>query len=224
MILLLSAGWLTFNLHAEGWISATDRADNPLLIEYLMSADFSESLQAIQEIGNRTDPYISDILAALQARSSSAQGYRQQQLLRSLLRAAFPPELATGDFRRRLEANQEGLELLARGLDGFMLPLRRESVRVLRSSGSAEFDRQILGQAGWCVRLLQEQQGLIDAEQGAFILEILEYAGSRQNTVFLDPVLRILEATRDLAVAEKSLQTARALAGIRTVSRNRGEW
>lgn len=220
----MSAGWLALNLNAEGWISATDRADNPLLIEYLMSGDFSESLQTIQEIGKRTDPYISDILAALQARFSSAQGYRQQQLLRSLLRAAFPPELAREELKQRLAANQEGLELLACELDGFELPLRRESVRVLRSFGSAEFDRQILAQAGWCVCLLQEQQGRTDAEQGALILEILEYAGSRRNTVFLDPVLRILEATRDRTVAEKSLQTARALAGIRTVSQSREEW
>jgi hypothetical protein len=102
--------------------------------------------------------------------------------------------------------------------------LRRESLRVLRASGSEEFDRYILGQAGWCFGLLQEQEGLTDAEQSAFLLEILEYAGSRRNTVFLDPVLRILEATRSQVVAEKAFQTARILAAIRTASRNRGEW
>ncbi len=224
VILLLSTLWLTFNLHAEGWIAVTDRADNPLLIEYLLSVELSQSLQAVEEIGRRTDPYISDILAALLERFSPAQGYRLQLLLRSLMRAAFPPESAGEELERRLAANQEGLELLARGLEGFGLPLRRESVRVLRAYGSEEFDRYVLGQAGWCVRLLQEQRGLTDAEQSAFLLEILEYAGSRRNTVFLDPVLRILEATRSRVVAEKAYQTARMLAAIRTAFRNRGEW
>jgi len=218
VILLLSAGWLTLDLNAEGWIAVTDRADNPLLIEYLLSADLSQSLQAVEEIGRRTDPYISDIISALQG------GHRQQLLLRSLLRAAFPPESAREDLERRLAANQEGLALLARGLEGFGLPLRRESVRVLRACGSEEFDRYILQQAGWCVRLLQEQEGLTDAEQSAFLLEILEYAGSRRNTVFLDPVLRILEATRSRVVAEKAFQAARILAAVRTAFRNPGEW
>ena len=217
-VVLLSAAWLVSNLHAEGWIAVTDRADNPLLIEYLLSADLAQSLQAVEEIGGRKDPYISDIISALQG------GHRQQLLLRSLLRAVFSPESAGEELERRLAANQEGLELLARGLDGFELPLRRESVRVLRATAAEEFDRYILEQAGWCVGLLLEQKGLTDAEQSAFLLEILEYAGSRRNAVFLDPVLRILEATRNRAVAQKAFKTARVLASIRTASRNRGEW
>ncbi len=217
-VVLLSAAWLVPNLHAEGWIAVTDRSDNPLLIEFLLSADLAESLQAVEEIGGRRDPYISDIISALQG------SHRQQLLLRSLLRAAFSPEASREELERRLAANQEGLELLAHGLDGFELPLRRESVRVLRASGSEEFDRYVLGQAGWCVGLLREQKGLTDAEQSAFLLEILEYAGSRRSTLFLDPVLRILEATRNRVVAEKALQIARMLAAVRTAFRNRGEW
>ena len=217
-VVLLSAAWLVSNLQAEGWIAVTDRADNPLLIEYLLSADLAQSLQAVEEIGGRKDPYISDIISALQG------GHRQQLLLRSLLRAAFSPESAGEELERRLAANQEGLELLARGLDGFELPLRQESVRVLRATAAEEFDRYILEQAGWCVGLLLEQKGLTDAEQSAFLLEILEYAGSRRSTLFLDPVLRILEATRSRIVAEKALQIARILAAVRTAFRNRGEW
>jgi hypothetical protein len=217
-ILALWAGWMAFSLHAEGWIAFTDREDNPLIIEYLRSADLAESLQAVEDIGRRADPYISDILSALQG------SHRQQLLLRSLLRAAFPPESPGEELDRRLAANQEGLELLARGMEGYELPLRRESVRVLRARGAGEFDRYVLGQADWCVRLLQEQEGLTDAEQSAFLLEILEYAGSRRNAVFLDPVLRILEATRNRAVAQKAFKIARVLASIRTASRNREEW
>jgi hypothetical protein len=228
-ILLLSAGCLVLRLlplsaaGAEDWIVLTDRRDNPWISEYLLWGDYSQSARLIAGLGTRADPYISDILQTLTAQFSASRGYQQQELMRSLLHAVFPPEAPEGELTRRIAANQDGLELLARGLDEFLLPLRRESVRVLRLSGSADFDRDILGQAAWCYHLLRVQAGRTEAEQGALILELLEYAAARRDPVFLDPVLRILEATRNQVVAEKALQTARALAGVRTVFQSRGE-
>jgi hypothetical protein len=228
-ILVLSAGCLALNPHplaaagVEDWIAVTDRVDNPLIIEYLLSGDYSQSSQLMECIGRRADPYISDILRVLLEHFSATQGYRQQQLALSLLQATFPPGSSADELKRRLAANPEGLALLARGLNGFLLPLRRESVRVIRASGSDSFDKYILEQAAWCFHLLERQNGRTDAEQRALILEILEYAEARRDPLFLDPILRILEATREQTVAEKSLQTARALYDLRTAFQNLGE-
>jgi hypothetical protein len=228
-ILVLSAACLALNLRplaaagVEDWIAVTDRSDNPVIIEYLQSADYSQSGQLIEELGNRADPYISDILLFLLEPFSATQGYRRQQLARALLQAVFPPASSPEQLRRRLAANPEGLALLARGLNGFLLPLRREAVRVIRQSGSEDFDKYIVEQAAWCYHLLEQQGGRTDGEQRALILEILGLAEARRNPVFLDPVLRILEVTRERTVAERSLQTARALAGLKTASQNRGE-
>jgi hypothetical protein len=228
-ILILSAVYMAFNLRplaaagVEDWIAVTDRSDNPVIIEYLSSADFSQSCQIVAELGKRADPYISDILGVLLEPFSGTLGYRQQHLARTLLLAVFPPALSTAQLERRLSANPEGLSLLARGLNEFQLPLRREAVRVMRSSGSEGLDKYIVEQAAWCYRLLERQSGRADAEQRALIVEILEFAEARRNPDFLDPVLRILEATRDRTVAEKALQTARNLAGLKTAFGNREE-
>jgi len=230
MILLLSAGLgvssplIATAAGIEDWIAATDRSDNLLIIEYLRSADYEESVRIIEGVACRSDAYISDILVALLGGFPSAQVYRFQHLARLLLRSMFPPSPpSAGGQMARLAVNREGLVFLASRLNEFLPPLRRESVRLLRASGSAEFDKHLLEQTAWCSQLLNRQQGLADAEQRALILEILEYAEAGANPVFLDPVLRILELTRDSAIAEKARRAARALSGSKTSFPNRAE-
>jgi hypothetical protein len=206
---------LPCRLAAEHWVAYTDRKQNPIILELLEAGELDEALQAIRALGLREDAYVSDILSALKGRG-------QQVQLLFLLRAMFPPGKSLQELRPRLSANREGLGELANGLKGFGLELRREVVRVLRLAGDRSYDGPVLAEAGWLRERLLAQAGRADAVLAELALEVLAYAGSSANPIFLDPVLRLKACARSAPVARRAAEAAAQLA--RTVSGNPEEW
>ena len=217
MLFLLTAGLfaLPAALSAEHWTAYTDRRQNPLILEIMRDGDLEEALQAARALGVREDAYVSDILSGLLSRG------REIPLL-FLLRAVFPPAESPQVLARRLSVNRAGLDELAAGLAGFSPALRREVVRLMRQAENRAYDPAVVAQAGWlCVRL-GAQAGRADAELAELALEVLAYAGSSANPVFLDPVLRLKECTRSAPIARRAGEVASELA--RTVSGNPAGW
>jgi hypothetical protein len=215
--LLLAAGLLALPccLGAEHWVVYTDRRQNPLILEVMQGGDQEEALQAARALGLREDAFVSDILSGLRGRG-------QEMPLLFLLRAVFPPTASPEELGPRLSANREGLDELAATLAGFGLPLRREVVRVLRLAGDRAYDGPVLVQAGWLRDRLLAQAGRAETELAELALEVLAYAGSSANPVFLDPVLRLQECARSAPVARRASAAAAQLA--RTASGNPAGW
>jgi hypothetical protein len=196
----------------------TDRLQNPLLLEAMQGGDLDDALQAAQALGRREDAYVSDILSGLLSR-------RQEIPLLFLLRAVFPPEQSPQVLAGRLSANQSGLEELAAKLQDFGLALRREVVRVLRFTGDRAFDGPVLAQAGWLSERLRAQAGQAETELAELALEVLAYAGSSANPVFLEPVLLLQEGCRSAVIARRAAAVAAELAKLaKTASGNPAEW
>jgi hypothetical protein len=215
--LLLTASLLALPsfLAAEHWVAYTDRQQNPLILELMQGGDLDESLQAARALGLREDNYVSDILSGLLGRGQEAE-------ILFLLRAMFPPGQGPQDQGTRLSTNREGLGELAEDLEGFGLELRREVVRVLRLAGDRAYDGPVLSQAGWLRERFLAQAGRAETELAELALEVLAYAGSSANPVFLDPVLRLKECARTAPVASRASEAAAQLA--RTAYGNPGGW
>jgi len=220
-VLLFGLGLLACpRLPAEGhWGEATDRSQNALLADYLASSDLGEAVQLVRALGRRRDPYCSDVIGSLL--SGRRRAPEREALLQELLAAL---NLARQPGDGRLEANLEGLQLLSEGLPGYDWSLRAQVIRLLGETGSPEFDRAVLAQAAALVRRLEEQAGRADAGQGALLLAVLDYAEARAKPLFLDPVLAILETTRDREAGRRAQRVAAALAALKRASVNPAEW
>jgi hypothetical protein len=221
---LLAAGLLALPscLGAEHWAAYTDRRQNPLILEAMLGGDLDDALQAARALGLREDPYISDILSGLLSRG-------QEVPMLFLLRAVFPPSESQQVLAGRLSANRAGLDELAEELDGMGLALRRDVVRLLRQAGKRAYDRPVLAQAGWLYERLRPQAlrtARADTELNELALEVLAYAGSSANPVFLDPVLRLRQRSRSAPVARLAAEVADELATelARTASGNPAGW
>ncbi len=219
VLLALALFGLPAVLPAEHWAAFTDRRQNSVILETLQGEDLDEALQAARGLGLREDPYVGDILSGL-------RGGGQEVPLLFLLRAVFPPEQSQAALDRRLSVNREGLDVLASGLQGFSPALRREVVRVLRLANDRSYDRLVLAQAGWLGDRFRAQAGRAEAELAELALEVLAYAGSSANPVFLDPVLRLKEGSRSTPLARRAAEVARELAEVlaRTASENPAGW
>jgi hypothetical protein len=202
-------------LGAEHWAAYTDRRQNPLILQTMREGDLDEALQAAGALGLRGDPYVADILSGL-------LGGGQELPLLFLLRAVFPPAESPQVLAPRLSVNRSGLDELAGRLESFGPALRREVVRLLRLAGDRAYDGPVLAQAGWLRERFLAQAGRADAELSELALEVLAYAGSSANPVFLDPVLRLKESSRSASVARRAAEVAGALA--RTASGNPAGW
>jgi len=215
LLLAVGLALLPASLPAEHWAVHTDRRQNPLILEAMQSGDLAEALEAAQSLGGREDPYVADILSGLLSR-------RQELPILFLLRAVFPPTESPQVLSERLSLNAQGLDALAAGLGGFSLALRREVVRLLRHSGKRAYDGPVLAQAGWLGERLRAQGGRAEVELAELALEVLAYAGSSANPVFLDPVLRLQASSRETAIARLAAAVAAGLA--KTASGSPAEW
>jgi hypothetical protein len=200
---------------AEHWAVFTDRRQNLLILEAMQSGDLADALETAQALGRREDVYVADILSGLLSR-------RQELPIMFLLRAVFPPTESSRTLSERLSANAQGLDELAARLGGFSLDLRREVLRLLRYSGNRAYDGAVLLQAAWLGERLRAQGGRASAELAGLALEVLSYAESSADPVFLDAVLRLRESSRSASIARRAAAVAAELA--KRASANPGEW
>jgi len=217
LLVILAAGLLPLPAAygAEHWAIYTDRRQNPLILEAMQSGDLADALETAQALGRREDVYVVDILSGLLSRQ------RELPIL-FLLRAVFPPAESSRILSERLSANAQGLEELASGLGGFSLALRREVVRLLRYTENRSYDGAVLLQAAWLAERLKAQGGRAEAELAGLALEVLAYAESSANPVFLDAVLRLQESSRSAPIAHRAAAVAAGL--VKRASGNPGEW
>ena len=196
------------------WTRFTNRSENPSIAEYLQLVDFSEALQTVRALGEREEPFVGDILASLPAavRRAGERDVLIRELVAVLVSRGWQP------------VNREALNRLAEGLPAFGPALQAQLIRVLKDDGSSPLDRVVLAQAERLAELLRRQAGRTDAEHSSLLLAVLEYAEARADPLFLDPVLRLLEGSREREVGHRAQQVASRLARIRTASGNPGEW
>ena len=189
---------------AQDWVRSADRGGNRLVIEAMQSGSLQEAVEAARSLGERADPFVSDVVSALLENG-------RHLLVQFLLHEVFPPAADPDVIRSKLAANPQVLDRLAAGLANFGPALRRETVRLFRVSGLGAHDVQVFALAAELERRMREQEGHLEAEEGELALEVLEYAASRGDPDFLDPVLRLQEASRDRPVARKAAAVARKM-------------
>ena len=129
---------------------------------------------------------------------------------------------ARGPCPRGCPSTPRGWTLWRRGWEVSAWLCAAKSCACCDSSGNRAYDGPVLAQAGWLGERLRAQGGRAEAELAELALEVLEYAGSSANPVFLDSVLRLQASSREAAIARLAAAVAARLA--KTASESPAEW
>ena len=207
-------------------VQGTDRHTNFLVIEILAGEDYTDSVSAVQALGERADVDVNVIITYLLEQHSREGNHRREHLLRILLRSVFPPSQDADELNKKIEINRGGIAALLQDPDRFenlyitglifrLCPFLDSGIKTLYTGG-----RKIEG-------MLREQSGCTDPDRTNLILEYLsavkfvtiETVGSTGNPNLAANMLPILgeiclsiyELTENPAIAERSLLVSKRL-------------
>jgi len=192
------------------FVLASDRADDPVILEALIDATLDERLEIFEALGVRADPflgaYLDDFLLRPSARPAEAE-----HLLRVLLESAFPPTTSLEGLAERVAPNREALLAAAVRLDTFTDPqLCAAIVRLIPLLPDGR--QHLLGVVDRLVDRLEGAAGVIDPRDSGLLLDALEAMRRIGSPDFLESALAVARLSRERMVVERARETARELA------------
>jgi hypothetical protein len=189
---------------------ASDRTDDPLILEILVNATLDERLDLMEGLGERADPfigaYIDDSLVRLASRPAEAE-----HLLRVLLETAFPRDAVPDRLAARVEPNRTALLAAVARLPTFADPqLCAVIVRLipLLPGGRAE----LLAIVGRLSDRLAHGDGYLDPREDGLLLDALSAMGDIGSPDFLEASLAVARLSREKTVVDRARAVARMLA------------
>jgi hypothetical protein len=201
-------------VHAQelgSWVPSTDRRVNPLIGEILLAPPTADRLEAARALGQRSDPYVSDLIGSLLGRLHGGGTYEDALVLRVMLDAVFDRSLLPKELQRRAVENRAGLELLAESLPSFDAALARETYRLLALGADRPLVGVLMREGRALGEDLQRRRGRSDAEQADRLMAYLEAAAAAGDGELAEPVVAILEHTRTREVAHYARQVLAAI-------------
>jgi len=189
---------------------ASDRSDDPIILDVLRDASLDERLEILEAVGERADPFLGAYLEDFMIRHTSRPS-ESEHLMRVLLDAAFPRSIDLSLLSGRVAANQGTLLAASARLPTFTDPqLCAAIVRVIPLLPGGRGD--LLGAVDRLAERLEREEGRLDPRENALLLDALEAMGRIGSPDFLEPVLAVARLSREKLVVERAREVARALA------------
>jgi hypothetical protein len=189
---------------------ASDRSDDPVILDVLEGATLDERLEILEAVGERADPFIGAYLDDFLLRHTSRPA-ESEHLMRVLLDAAFPRSTDLSLLDGRVGPNQAALLAASARLPTFTDPqLCAAIVRLIPLLPGGRGD--LLGAVDRLAGRLARGDGFLDPREDALLLDVLEAMGRVGSPDFLEPALAIARLSREKVVVERARTVARALA------------
>jgi len=189
---------------------ASDRSDDPIILDVLRDASLDERLEILEAVGERADPFLGAYLEDFMIRHTSRPS-ESEHLMRALLDAAFPRSMDLSLLSGRVAANQGALLAASARLPTFTDPqLCAAIVRVIPLLPGGRGD--LLGAVDRLAERLEREEGRLDPRENALLLDALEAMGRVGSPDYLEPALRVARLSREKVVVERAREVARALA------------
>ncbi|MCX7030275.1 MAG: hypothetical protein NTU62_09165 [Spirochaetes bacterium] len=189
---------------------ASDRSNDPVILDLLEDATLDERLEILAAVGERADPFIGAYLDDFLLRHTSRPA-ESEHLMRVLLASAFPRSTALDQLAERVAPNQAALLAASARLATFVDPqLCAAIVRLIPLLPGGLSD--LLGIVDRLVNRLGQGDGFLDPRDDGLLLDALEAMGRIGSPDFLEPALAVARLSRERIVVERSRAVARALA------------
>jgi hypothetical protein len=215
-------GW-AFDEGLSGFVKASDRSADPLILSLMSGADLPARLDIAAALGTRSDPYAGDILESLSAGFDKSRRFENELVLRTLLSSLFPPSIPAETRGARLDANRAALDAMVRRLMDFSDPqLAALLVKTAASLGDAEYRPILAERARVLIDVLEDNGGMLRPEDGGLLLSLLDFFRAHPSEDFLPLCLDVARLSREKAFVE-SARTAAAQCAVAADPRGASE-
>ncbi len=216
-VLLLLFSVCSISAAAQDWsvfVAASNRADDPFIIDMLKDADLETRIRICQALGSRRDPYAEDILSWLLAGFSTSSEFKDELLLRVAMKALFDDAPGAKALQDRLDANADFLNGLVENIGELKDPQLRGSILRLLPRLTAVNRLPALMEVGAdLINALQQGGGWLSAPERALADDYLATVQGIGDPDFMEQCLQMARLSRDAGLTREARRTAGMLGG-----------
>jgi hypothetical protein len=199
----------------EAFVAHSSRSDDGLILDALKQADLETSIQICQALGVRKDPSAEDILMWLLAGFSRSSGYKNEILLRVVMKSLFRSSQGDAALKDRLDANASFVDEIVNTIARFQDPqIKGEILRLLPRLPAANRLTALMETGAEVVRALQQDDGRLSPAENGLAYDYLATVREIGGADFMDQCLELARLSRDPILTEKARQVAAGIAGV----------
>lgn len=182
----------------------TSRASNDLVSKILLGPNMTDATAVAKALGERSDPFVGDILSRLFSRLSGPESYRYGLLFREVIEYVF---LLPTPAPKKIHANSEELtKLIARLQSISDAATKRALLETTRYLPKTASQKPLLAEGFFLERYLRRTGGRFSPERLGEALAFLDACGRHSNEVLRAEAVRLIEQSRNASF----VQAARA--------------
>ena len=207
-----------FSLDLAAWVKESNRNNNAVVGDIILSGDSETSLRVIKALGQREDPYVEDIIERIfyqESRDIDEEYYLELLLVTILTRDNSPEKLTAWT-----NANPRAYDLLSENLTSFNNAFLKSYIILLLPYGETKFAKSpLMSESRIILNEMHHNDGYLMPGRIKEVLAIFETVDVFNDSVFLEVCISLVEQSRQSVIVSRGRSTLRRL-GLETKAKN----
>ncbi len=207
-----------FSLDLAAWVKESNRNNNAVVGDIILSGDIETSLRVIKALGQRQDPYVEDIIERIfyqESRDIDEEYYLELLLVTILTRDNSPEKLTAWT-----NANPRAYDLLSENLTSFNNAFLKSYIILLLPYGETKFAKSpLMSESRIILNEMHHNDGYLMPGRIKEVLAIFETVDVFNDSVFLEVCISLVEQSRQSVIVSRGRSTLRRL-GLEAKTKN----
>ncbi len=207
-----------FSLDLAAWVKESNRNNNAVVGDIILSGDTETSLRVIKALGQREDPYVEDIIERIfyqESRDIDEEYYLELLLVTILTRDNSPEKLTAWT-----NANPRAYDLLSENLTSFNNAFLKSYIILLLPYGETKFAKSpLMSESRIILNEMHHNDGYLMPGRIKEVLAIFETVDVFNDSVFLEVCISLVEQSRQSVIVSRGRSTLRRL-GLEAKAKN----
>lgn len=207
-----------FSLDLAAWVKESNRNNNAVVGDIILSGDIETSLRVIKALGQRQDPYVEDIIERIfyqESRDIDEEYYLELLLVTILTRDNSPEKLTAWT-----NANPRAYDLLSENLTSFNNAFLKSYIILLLPYGETKFAKSpLMSESRIILNEMHHNDGYLMPGRIKEVLAIFETVDVFNDSVFLEVCISLVEQSRQSVIVSRGRSTLRRL-GLEAKAKN----
>jgi hypothetical protein len=207
-----------FSLDLAAWVKESNRNNNAVVGDIILSGDSETSLRVIKALGQRQDPYVEDIIERIfyqESRDIDEEYYLELLLVTILTRDNSPEKLTAWT-----NANPRAYDLLSENLTSFNNAFLKSYIILLLPYGETKFAKSpLMSESRIILNEMHHNDGYLMPGRIKEVLAIFETVDVFNDSVFLEVCISLVEQSRQSVIVSRGRSTLRRL-GLEAKAKN----
>ena len=207
-----------FSLDLAAWVKESNRNNNAVVGDIILSGDSETSLRVIKALGQREDPYVEDIIERIfyqESRDIDEEYYLELLLVTILTRDNSPEKLTAWT-----NANPRAYDLFSENLTSFNNAFLKSYIILLLPYGETKFAKSpLMSESRLILNEMHHNDGYLMPGRIKEVLAIFETVDVFNDSVFLEVCISLVEQSRQSVIVSRGRSTLRRL-GLEAKAKN----